>query len=310
MGDVTQTGERAPYTESFIERLRGLALKPKLDVQVCDHCNLRCAGCLHFAPLAPEHFLDLGEYERDLGLLADVKGFGGYFDSIVLMGGEPLLHPQIAAVISATRAIAPDESITLCTNGLLLKRMADAFWDAVVANDVLLSISAYPIRVDYAALVDLARGHGAQVALAGDVTRTGQGKEALMRLALDPSGSCDPRDSFVACPFGGRFLQMNRGALWPCQVAAHGRHFADRFGCNMRESAGDALLLADIRSMGDIEDFRRRTHPLCRFCDNRKLSVVPWERSQGAAEEWLSSVTLVDCTERLSTRAKKAGEEW
>ena len=285
---ATQAGERMPYTESFVDRLRGLALRPKLDVQVCDHCNLRCAGCLHFAPLAPERFLDLGEYERDLGQLTAVEGFGGYFESIVLMGGEPLLHPQIAEVINVTRAIAPNENITLCTNGLLLKRMDDTFWDAIAACGVKLSISAYPVRVNYPALVELARDHGAQAALSGDITRTGQGKAAFMRLALDPSGSCNPRDSFIACPFGGRFLQMARGALWPCQVTAHHRHFADCFGYDMRDSEGDALPLAGIRSTDDIEDFRRRVHPMCRFCDNRRLSIVPWERSQKAAEEWLA----------------------
>ena len=120
---ATQASGHMPYVEGFVDRLRGLALKPKLDVQVCDHCNLRCAGCLHFAPLAPERFLDLGEYERDLRRLAAIEGFGGYFESIVLMGGEPLLHPQVADVVSVTRAILPDENITLCTNGLLLKRM-------------------------------------------------------------------------------------------------------------------------------------------------------------------------------------------
>ena len=92
---VVQQQIRKPYAESFAMRLVKMAERPKLDVQVCDHCNLRCAGCLHFAPLAGERILDLEGYAYDLERLAAIEGIEGYFGSIVLMGGEPLLHPNI-----------------------------------------------------------------------------------------------------------------------------------------------------------------------------------------------------------------------
>ena len=41
-----------PFRMGFFERMRTLALAPALDVHVADHCNLRCNGCVHFAPLA------------------------------------------------------------------------------------------------------------------------------------------------------------------------------------------------------------------------------------------------------------------
>ena len=83
-------------------------------------------------------------------------------------------------------------------------------------------------------------------------------------------------------------MQMARGSLWPCQVAAHHGPLAARFGYDMRDGEGDSLPLAGIRSAGDIESFRRRPHPMCRFCDNGKLSIVPWRRSELVAEEWLA----------------------
>ena len=117
------SSQPAPYSESFDERLAKMAAKPKLDIQVCDHCNLRCAGCLHFAPLAEERFLDLGEYERDLESLADIEGINGYFGTIALMGGEPLLHPRIADVVRTTRAILPGERLSLCTKPAKTERV-------------------------------------------------------------------------------------------------------------------------------------------------------------------------------------------
>ncbi|MBR3225301.1 MAG: 4Fe-4S cluster-binding domain-containing protein [Atopobiaceae bacterium] len=272
----------------FAERLTRMAAKPKLDVQVCDHCNLRCAGCLHFAPLAEERCLDVEEYERDLRRLASVEGIGGYFGSVVLMGGEPLLHPRLADVIHATRMHLPQQHVILCTNGLLLKRMGDDFWHALVQCDVDLLISPYPLRVDYEGLEELAREKGAHVAFAADITDTADGKETFLRLAIDPKGKCDQARSFLSCPFGGCYLQLTRGAIWPCQVSAHHGSLARRFGYNMHDSPADSLPLESIASTDDIETFRRMPHPMCRHCNNDALTVVPWERSRLAATEWLA----------------------
>lgn len=265
-----------------------MASKPKIDVQVCDHCNLRCAGCLHFAPLAQEHFLDLDEYARDLAQLVAIEGIGGYFGSIVLMGGEPLLHPDIIEVVRTTRAHLPSERIDLCTNGLLLKRMDDTFWDAITQCEVNIIISPYPIKLDYEELARFVRAKGVLVDFAGDITGTTEGKQAFIRLALDPEGGCDPVQSFTSCPFGGCYLQLSRGAIWPCQVAALHGAFARRFGYEMHDSPDDSLALDTIGSVDDIEEFRRRPHPMCRYCNSGALTVAPWEQSKLSAEEWLA----------------------
>ena len=285
---LATTDATTPYAISFTERLAKMAAKPKLDVQVCDHCNLRCAGCLHFAPLAEERFLDVDEYERDLQRLAAVEGIQSYFGFVTLMGGEPLLHPRLPDVVRVTRAHLPEEVIILCTNGLLLKRMGDDFWHTLVACDVGLLISPYPLHVDYEGLAAYARTKGARVDFAADITNTARGKEAFLRLALDPRGTCDQTQSFVSCPFGGSYLQLARGAIWPCQVSAHHGSFAQRFDYDMHDDPDDSLPLASIASTDDIETFRRRSHPMCRYCDNEALTVTPWERSQLSAAEWLS----------------------
>ncbi|MBP3884997.1 MAG: radical SAM protein [Olsenella sp.] len=285
---VAATTARAPYSVGFAERLARMAERPKLDVQVCDHCNLRCAGCLHFAPLAEERFLDVDEYERDLSRLASADGIEGYFGTVVLMGGEPLLHPRIADIVRVTRARLPGQDVVLCTNGLLLGRMGDGLWRALAECDVGLLISPYPLRVDYEGLAALARERGVRAAFAADVTGTAEGKEAFLRLAIDPEGKCDPSRSFVSCPFGGHYLQLARGAIWPCQVAAHHGPLARRFGYDMHDEPADSLSLADICSADDIEAFRRMPHPICRHCDNDALTVMPWGRSKLSADEWLA----------------------
>ncbi len=103
---------------------------------IVDHCNLSCRDCNHLAPVARKRHADPDTLYRDFALLAKV-----YRPLLVqLMGGEPLLHPNIVAVMGAVRASGITDRIQVVTNGHLLARMPDAFWEAV--NDV--EISQYP----------------------------------------------------------------------------------------------------------------------------------------------------------------------
>ena len=276
-----------PFVEGFDRRMASLNDKPYLDVHVCDHCNLRCAGCLHFSPLAPEVFLDLREYERDLARLSRLEGADGYFRSICLMGGEPLMHPRVADVVRLTRAYFPTTELVLSTNGVLWRRIDEALWQALRDCGAALLVSVYPIGVDYEAFFALAKEKGVRARPSSDRTHTEGGKERFLRLALDASGEQDLTSAFVGCPFGGVNLQLARGALWPCQVAAHAGVLADRFGVGLRSSDADALLLDGLGSLDEIERFRREPHPMCRFCKSGDITTVPWRRSTFDASEWL-----------------------
>lgn len=228
------------------------------------------------------------EYENDLIRFSSIEDVSSYFDAIVLMGGEPLLHPHIVEIIRMMRRHLPKILLALCTNGLLLKRMSDDFWNALIECEVDLTVSPYPIRLDYNELVDFVQAKGAQARFNRDITGMCKEREMFMRLALDPSGGCNHAESFVACPFGGHFLQLSRGAIWSCQVTAHHGYFSKRFGYDMYDGLEDSLPLECVASTDDIEVFRRKSHPMCRFCDNDSLSVMPWDRSKLAEDEWLS----------------------
>ena len=272
----------------FAQRLGNLSFGPYIDVQVADHCNLGCRGCLHFAPIAEPRFLDLDGFERDLNELARIPGLGGYLTGLALMGGEPLLHPRLPEIVRMARGYLPDAHVMVASNGLLLKRMGDDFWEALSECDVGLVLSPYPLKVDYPALIELAREHGVNASFAGDVTCSDRGKEAFFRLALDPDGAQDPVYAFNRCPFGGSYLLLGEGRLWPCQVAARSGALNARFGTRFLPQEEDGLVLADIASVSDLERFRRKAHPMCRFCDNDRLAVVEWGRSRQAPEEWLA----------------------
>ena len=100
----------------------------KFEVHIVEHCNLNCKQCAHFSPLAEKSYLPVERYERDCRRLSEL--FRGEMSSILLLGGEPLLHPQITEIMRVTREAFPVGRIRIVTNGILLPKMAEDFWKA------------------------------------------------------------------------------------------------------------------------------------------------------------------------------------
>jgi len=96
------------------------------EVDIARHCNLNCRGCLHFSPLSKPKFLDISSYQKDICRLSKV--FGGQAEKISLMGGEPLLNPDIIQYVKIARTYFPNAKLLILTNGVLLDRMPEEFF--------------------------------------------------------------------------------------------------------------------------------------------------------------------------------------
>ncbi|MDR2096978.1 MAG: 4Fe-4S cluster-binding domain-containing protein, partial [Spirochaetaceae bacterium] len=84
----------------YKKRLTKAAIKKRkvllFQVLLCEHCNLNCKGCGACSPLAGESYLDPASYEKDCERLSALSG--GIVEYIDLLGGEPLLHPEIIKI--------------------------------------------------------------------------------------------------------------------------------------------------------------------------------------------------------------------
>lgn len=116
----------------------GRIVNRRCEVNVAEHCNLSCRACSHLSPVNPKSFVDPDTVARDLTALA--RSYHAKF--VRLLGGEPLLHPDLAAVIEAVRRSGVCDSIMVVTNGLLLPRLDDDVWSRLDAVEV----SLYPGR--------------------------------------------------------------------------------------------------------------------------------------------------------------------
>ncbi|MBT3221347.1 MAG: radical SAM protein, partial [Proteobacteria bacterium] len=98
-----------------------------LEVEAVDHCNLRCDQCCPLSPHRPARQVDPSDLLSALSRLAEVL----QPNLLKLTGGEPLLHTEIVECIRAARSSNIAHQIQVTTNGFLLPKMADAFWEGI-----------------------------------------------------------------------------------------------------------------------------------------------------------------------------------
>jgi len=106
------------------------------EINASHQCNLNCRGCSHAAPIMKKKFCDPEVVFKDLSLLSKVYEC----EYVTILGGEPLLHPEVLSLIDAVQSSGLGCKIRVTTNGLLLNRVTDQFWE----NIDQIYISLYP----------------------------------------------------------------------------------------------------------------------------------------------------------------------
>jgi len=114
--------EQEAISDQFGRRLRDLR------ISVIDRCNFRCDYCMpmetygeDYSFLDPDHYLSFEEIVR-LVRLFSLRGV----EKIRITGGEPLLRPNLDALIREIDRVDGIRDVALTTNGYLLADQAEA----------------------------------------------------------------------------------------------------------------------------------------------------------------------------------------
>ena len=279
--------EREPASVVWFRR-HVLRRKPALhhfEIHLTDHCNLNCKGCAHFSNLCTPTFADLAEFEDDMRSMAHM------FSSvrqIYLLGGEPLLHPNVSKFVYAARTAFPKHTrIYLMTNGTLVTQMKDDFWQALHDTKTILLVDDYPIaipRVD----IDL-MGKAKQVKVEWTAPRT-----QFFKVPIDPAGGHDAAWSFKECQGYNNCPIVRDGKLYPCAYIAYADVFRDAFGINgLTVYPTDSISIRDETDPEKVMEFLRNPVHWCSNCDMGNREFFQWGLSKGEISEWT-------CTSRTS----------
>ena len=103
-----------------------------LRISLTDHCNLRCIYCMPedqtFRPNA--ELMQDHEIHQLTGLFASLG-----FDKIRLTGGEPTVRAHVVEIVRGIASTPGIKSVSMTTNGILLKRLTDLNADITTASD-------------------------------------------------------------------------------------------------------------------------------------------------------------------------------
>ena len=269
--------------ENCMKRLTPRSWLKVLVVNICDHCNLNCRGCDHFSPIAEKRFVSTDRLEKDLMRIKDILGEN--IGIISIMGGEPLLHPDLESILERAREIFPSTAIWLSTNGLLLLNQRDSFWKCCGgANHIVLNVTKYPLEFDYDKAERTAREHGVEYRY----YNKGTVEKTMGHYPLDVSGSHDPADSFMHCFHANNECNMlSEGRLYTCTIAPNIPIFNQRYGKHIPLTGEDGIDIYSVSGKRELFERLSRPMPICRFCDVRHRTYEhDWGRSEGEMAEW------------------------
>lgn len=118
----------------------GNLIMPHIELHISDKCNLNCRGCSHFSPLFNDIGANLSQKMEDIKTIK--KLFSDIF-RIDILGGEPLLNPELKEYVIELRRLLPKSFIQIYTNGLLIPKLQKDVLQAIADNHIGISISEY-----------------------------------------------------------------------------------------------------------------------------------------------------------------------
>ena len=135
------------YGKNLLKLLRGNQLLEPLAATfyVTTRCNLNCGYCEDFGAKRNGQqppFLSLHDAQHILRVIRSGT------DSVILTGGEPLLHPDIVALVAYAKTELDFRHITMLTNGLLLPQ-----FEAILPQLERLVISLDSLDPEYWATI-------------------------------------------------------------------------------------------------------------------------------------------------------------
>lgn len=255
--------------------------KLSFEVHLCEHCNLNCKGCDNFSPIAEEEYVSADSFNKELGQMAKIFGKKG-IGEVRLLGGEPLLHPEISRLLHIARSNMPFATISVITNGLLLPKMDDCFIKTCKRDRIQLLITRYPVSFDYDKVVKSLRMRGIKTGVFNE-----EALKTLYKKPMDVTGSQDSQKMFDLCMNANHCISLREGKLFTCSTIPNIRHFNNRFGMNLAVTKEDYIDIFKVTDKRKIRKFLSRSVPFCKYCDiENEQFGIKWEVSKKEIKEW------------------------
>ncbi|MCL2044551.1 MAG: radical SAM protein [Treponema sp.] len=253
----------------------------RFETDIVGHCNLKCRGCNHFSPLVKEEFVSLDVFERDFARLSELAGRKN--ENIDLMGGEPLMHPEIVKITEIARKYF-DGPINIVTNGLLLIKMTEEFWKSCQKYNIKIIVTSYPIQLDRKLIRKTAKKYSVKIKIRLQV----MGVHTWCRLPKDLQGRQDINKNIKLCLVANFCIYLKDGKLSTCCLPLVADRFNNFFEEKLKTDKNDYIDIYAVKNIDEIFNFLCKPIPFCRYCKLQEWEVgVEWGPSKNELSEWV-----------------------
>ena len=196
---------------------------PALEYHVAHGCNLSCQQCSHYSnfhvagklPTVEDAEADYAKWSHRL----KPKRFA-------LLGGEPLLNPQVVQHVQLARQHWPDSQLMLVTNGFFLHRFPD-LPAVLVETDCKLEISQHGTHEEYLErfcevkrLIWRWREDHPGIRIKIRQSHRGWMRQYNVENGKPVPFKSKPDEAFKVC-MQRTCTQLNHGMLWKCPALAY-----------------------------------------------------------------------------------------
>lgn len=252
-----------------------------LEIHLADHCNLNCKGCNHYSPIADKKCLDYDNFKENLQYLKGLK------INFRLLGGEPLLNQDIEKIINLIRSEFKKSKIEVITNGILLQKnnqekISPTFLKTCRDNKIRISITKYPINLNYKEIINLLIKNKIKVKVFGDHSNNGCFNKYLLK-----KNRINIKENFNNCNEIS-CLQLVEDKIFGCPESAYSYLLNKKFNTNFEITDKDYINIKEIKKTRQIRKFRMNPKPFCGYCVLPREDIK-WCHSNGESSEWIAN---------------------
>lgn len=239
-----------PYFNSIYEGVT-------IEINIVDHCNLNCAGCNRLSPLAEEYFISLNYYENQLiELQANIPNV----KQIVLMGGEPTLHPNLLELCQITRKYFPSIEFYVVSNGINLS--------SIISNINYFNC----LNMKFLFCSYLKHSNYEQIKSLGDLAAYTTTRLYSTSILIDEKGQENKIDNFFNCyKFTLPNLVLKDYKLYICPLSSCMYKYFNKANINFIEEPDiDSLDIRKIQNNLDtLQTFCFTPKNFCSYCNHK-----------------------------------------
>lgn len=268
--------------------------KIRIEYHVIDKCNLNCKSCSHFSNLVDKEIpKSLDKIKEDFKRIWQLTNEGSpdCVEKVTILGGEPLLYPQLIEAIDYIKSLFPHKyehgSLNLVTNGILLTKQSPDFFECLRRNEVVVCVSIYDIKqAKYDEIFELLT------------------KENITWYWYAAYEYNDKRFStkWLHNHFNDNYKEYAKDCVWRltctqlvdnkiylCALIAYFKYFDDKFKGqhNIQVTEDDYIDLTKINSFEELMEAREMIPRFCGHCRGSHAISEPWAVTKQGIDEYL-----------------------